>query len=274
MRSDGGRGAPASLGIGLILLAGCRLVNLDGLIFFPERGAPAPPAGIAERWFMAADGVRLHAWFVEPPPGGPMLVWSHGNGGNVAGRAGVVLALATRGVGVLAYDYRGYGRSDGRPSEPGVYRDAEAAYDEVRAAGVPASQVVAFGESLGGAVSIYLATRRPCAAVAVVSTFTCLRDVARHHYGMLAALAGARFDARARLGELSVPILVAHGDEDELVPFTLGEQLFEAARPPRRFLRVAGAHHNDIFDSAELLDAIAGFARAATSVDAARAPAR
>jgi hypothetical protein len=256
-----------SLGIGVLLVAGCRLVSLHALIFFPERGAPAPPAGIAERWFTAADGVRLHAWFVEAPAGGPTLVWSHGNGGNVAGRAGVLLALATRGVGVLAYDYRGYGLSEGKPNEAGVYRDAEAAYDDVRAAGVPASHVVAFGESLGGAVSIYLATRRPCAGVAVVSTFTCLRDVARYHYGVLAHFAGNRFDSRARVPGLSVPILVAHGDEDELVPFTLGEQLFEATHPPRRFLRVPGAHHNDVFDSAELLDAIAGFAREVTSVE-------
>jgi fermentation-respiration switch protein FrsA (DUF1100 family) len=252
-----------------LLLAGCRLVSLDGLIFFPERGAPAPPAGVRERWLTAADGVRLHAWLVEPPVGAPTLIWSHGNGGNVAGRAEVLLALASRGVGILAYDYRGYGRSDGRPSEAGVYRDAEAAYDQLRADGVPASHIVAFGESLGGAVSIHLAASRPCAGVAVVSTFTRLRDVARVHYGVFASLAGNRFDSLARVSGLSVPIFVAHGDQDDLVPFVLGEQLFEAARPPRRFLPVAGAGHNDIFDSVALLDAIAGFARETTRVDTA-----
>jgi hypothetical protein len=260
--------------VGLLLLAGCRLVSLDGLIFFPERGAPAPPAGIAERWLTAADGVRLHAWFIPAPDGAPALVWSHGNGGNVAGRVGVLLALATRGIGVLAYDYRGYGLSEGRPSEAGVYRDAEAAYDQLRADGAPASRIVAFGESLGGAVSIHLATRRPCAAVAVVSSFTRLRDVARHHYGVLAQLAGDRFDSLARVPGLSVPILVAHGEQDELVPFALGERLFAAAHPPRRFFPVAGAHHNDVFDSPALLDAIAGFAREATNVDPPRASAR
>lgn len=255
----------ASVATGLLVFAGWRLVNLDTLIFFPERGAPDPPARVAERWLTTADGLRLHAWFVEAPAGAPTLVWSHGNGGNVAGRGGVLLALAARGVGVLAYDYRGYGRSEGRPSEAGVYRDAEAAYDQLRSDGVPAAGIVAFGESLGGAVSIHLATRRPCAGVAVVSTFTRLRDVARHHYGVLSALAGDRFDSLARVNRLSVPILVAHGDQDELVPFALGKRLFAAARPPRRFLRATGAHHNDVFESPGLLDGIAGFAREAAS---------
>jgi hypothetical protein len=185
----------------------------------------------------------------------------------------VLLALAARGLGVLAYDYRGYGRSEGRPSEPGVYRDAEAAYDGLRADGVPAARIVAFGESLGGAVSLELATRRPCAGVIVVSAFTRLRDVARHHYGaVLAVLAGDRFDAVARVRRLTVPILVAHGDRDEIVPFALGEELYAATRPPHRFLRVAGAHHNDVFDDPGLLDAIAGFAREAARGAAASSP--
>jgi hypothetical protein len=251
-----------------VVLAGCRGVNLDGLIFFPERGAPDPPAGVAERWVTTADGIRLHAWSVASAAGAPTLVWSHGNGGNVAGRVGVLQALAAQGLGVFAYDYRGYGRSEGRPSEPGVYRDAEAAYDQLRADGVPAERIVAFGESLGGAVSIELALRRPCAAVAVVSTFTTLRAVARHHYGIAAALAGDRFNSVDRLARLSVPILIAHGDRDEIVPFALGEELFRAARPPRRFLRVEGAQHNDVFGGPGLLAAIAAFAREAAGAPA------
>jgi hypothetical protein len=129
---------------------------------------------------------------------------------------------------------------------------------------VPAARIVAFGESLGGAVAIRLATARPCAGVAVVSTFTRLRDLARHHYGPLGFLAGRRFDSLARIPELSVPLLVAHGDRDEIVPFALGERLFAAASLPKRFFRAAGAHHNDVFGAPGLVDVIVEFAREVT----------
>src|SRR5438128_3788983 len=214
-----------------MLAAGCSWMPLDRLIFFPDPFVPDPPPGIEERTITTADGLRLHAWWAGAPGATATLVWSHGNGGNIASRADVVLALAARGVAVLAYDYRGYGRSEGRPSEAGVYLDAEAAYDS--AGDLP---IVCFGESLGGAVSIHLASVRPCAGVAVVSTWTTLRDVARSHYGPLAALVGDRFDSLARIGTLSIPVFVTHGDRDEVVPFVLGERLFAAARQPKRFL--------------------------------------
>lgn len=238
-----------------IAAAGCASVWLDRLIFLPDTTVPRPPPGVEERWITTRDNVRIHAWYVPARDARATLVWSHGNAGNIAGRVDVALALAARGVDVLAYDYRGYGRSEGRPSEAGVYLDAEAAYDS--AGDLP---IVCFGESLGGAVSIHLASVRPCAGVAVVSTWTTLRDVARSHYGPLAALVGDRFDSLARIGTLSVPVFVAHGDRDEVVPFALGERLFAAAREPKRFLRIAGAHHNDVFESTRLLDAIAEFA--------------
>jgi fermentation-respiration switch protein FrsA (DUF1100 family) len=234
---------------------------LDNLIFFPDRFVPGPPPGVVERWITTEDGVRVHAWYA-PPAGtpAPVLVWSHGNGGNIANRAEVIVGLHERGVGVLAYDYRGYGRSEGRPAEAGVYRDARAAYDSERAAGTPPERIVCFGESLGSAVTIALAVERPCAGVAVVSPFTTLAEVARRHYGPLGALAGSRFDALGKVGRLAVPLLVVHGDRDEIVPFELGERLFAAAREPKRFVRVPGAHHNDVLQPSQVLDAIAAFA--------------
>lgn len=235
---------------------------LDRLIYFPERFMPPPPPGVVERRFAASDGVRLHAWLAPPPDAAaPVLVWSHGNGGNVGGREDVLLALAARGLGVLAYDYRGYGLSEGSPDEAGVLLDAQAAWDRIAADGIAPERIVCFGESLGGAVSIALATRRACAAVIVVATFTSLRDVARQHYGALAALAGGQFDSASRVAAIGAPIMVAHGDQDEIVPYALGERLFALAREPKQFVRVAGRQHNDVFDSAPLLDAIAAFAR-------------
>jgi len=238
--------------------------SLDSFIFFPDPLVPDPPPGVEERWIITPDQLRIHAWYTAVPQARATVLWSHGNGGNIAGRAEVLLALAARGLNVLAYDYRGYGRSEGRPSEAGVYLDAQAAYDSERGRGVPAANIICFGESLGGAVAIHLASERPCAGVAVVSTFTRGRDLARHHYGPLAVLAGSRFDSIARIGRLSVPVFIAHGDRDEVVPFELGVRLFDAAGQPKRFFRAAGAHHNDVFESPGLIDAIAEFAHEAT----------
>ena len=111
-----------------------------------------------------------------------------------------------------------------------------------------------------GRRSSTLAGVRPCAGVAVVSTWTTLRDVARRHYGPLAAIVGNRFDSLARIAAVSVPLLVVHGDADDIVPFELGERLFAAAREPKRFLRVAGAGHNDVLEHTAVLDAVATLA--------------
>jgi len=236
-------------------------VLVEQLVFFPDRVVGTPPPGVEERWITTEDGVRLHAWYAAVQNPTATLVWSHGNGGNIAGREDVLLALRERGLAVLAYDYRGYGRSEGRPTEAGVYLDARAAYDSERARGVDPRTIVLFGESLGGAVSIRLAGDRPCAGVAVVSTFTSLAAVARRHYGPLAALAGRRFDSLSRLPLVQVPIFVAHGDADEIVPFSLGETLYAAAEEPKQFFRARGFIHNDVFAAPGLLDAVAEFAR-------------
>lgn len=257
--------------VGFVLAAAlwfCGCSMIDSYTFFPDRSVGPSPPGVEERWITTADGERLHAWYAGPASRGgavqaPTLIWSHGNAGNIGGRAGVLLALAHRGLRVLAYDYRGYGRSTGAPSETGVFLDAVAAFDHEVGRGTAPAGIICFGESLGGAVSIALAERRPCAGLAVVSTFTRLADVARRHYGPLGLLVGNRFDSLARIGRLTVPVLVAHGDQDEIVPFELGEALFAAAPEPKRFHRIGGAHHNDTLASPDLLDAVAGFAREA-----------
>jgi fermentation-respiration switch protein FrsA (DUF1100 family) len=253
--------------LALLLAVRCEGAVLDAFIFFPDRHMPPAPAGVADRWITTRDGVRLHAWYGGPAAPVATLLWSHGNAGNIADRVGVLLAFVARGLAVLAYDYRGYGRSEGRPSEAGVAHDAEAAFDALVADGVPPGRIVCFGESLGGAVSIDLATRRPCAGVAVVSTFTRLRDVARVHYGPLAFLAGGRFDSLARVTRLRAPLLVAHGDRDDIVPLALGRQLAAAATGPVRFVAAPGRGHNDILGDPGVLDAVAAFAREAAGDD-------
>ena len=256
-------GRPA-LAMAALLLSGCTMW-IDHFVFFPDRQVGPPPAGVEERFLVTEDGQRLHAWYVRPRDGSPVLLWSHGNAGNIDSRRPLLLALAARGLGVLAYDYRGYGRSEGSPSERGVYLDATAAFDDLVARGTDPATIACFGESLGGADSIEVATRRRCGAIIAVSTFTRLADVARRHYGPLGSLAGDRFDSLARLSRVSAPVLVAHGDQDEIVPFELGERLFAAAPEPKRFFRIAGADHNDALGRPALLDAIAEFAREAVA---------
>ena len=237
----------------------CMLI--DALIYIPSRGSAPPPPGVEERTITTSDDVRLHAFYAPPPEAGaPVILWSHGNAGNITMRADVLQILAARGLGVLAYDYRGYGASEGRPNEHGLYLDAEAAYDSLRADGISAERIVCYGESLGSGVSVELARRRPCAALVLLAPFTSLNDVARHHYGPLSRVIATRFPSLSRIGELRLPLLVIHGDLDEVVPFPLGERLFAAANEPKRFVRVPGAYHNDLFDHPIVIDAIADFA--------------
>jgi fermentation-respiration switch protein FrsA (DUF1100 family) len=258
----GGRGS--ALALGALLLAGCAMW-IDAFVFFPDRQVGPAPPGVEELWIRTEDGVRLHAWYAAAREAGPVLLWSHGNAGNIDSRQAVLRSLAARGLGVLAYDYRGYGRSEGSPSEAGVYRDAAAVFDALVARGTDPGRIVCFGESLGGAVSIEVATHRRCGAIVTVAAFTRLADVARRHYGPLGRLAGDRFDSLARIPRVGTPVLVAHGDRDEIVPFELGERLFAAASSPKRFFRIDGADHNDALGRAALLDAVAEFARAAVS---------
>ena len=230
---------------------------------------PETPAGIEDRWVTAADGVRIHGWYARAPhasPQTPTLLWAHGNGGNIGGRYEIQAALARKGVNVLAYDYRGYGRSEGRPTEAGAYLDSRAMFDSLVHAGVPPTQIICFGESLGGAVTIELATERPCAGIAVVSTFTTIGDVARDHFGGLGFLAAGIFDSASRIQQIEVPFFAAHGDRDEVVGFPLGQALFAAAPEPKEFLHVKNAGHNDIFLYPGVIDSIVAFARKTTAL--------
>jgi hypothetical protein len=216
-----------------------------------------PPPGVEERWITTRDRVRLHAWYAAAAGTRATILWSHGNGLSVARRPHLVRALAARGVNVLAYDYRGSGRSAGRPSEGGLYLDALAAYESELERGVPPARIVSFGESLGGAVAIHLASQRRVAGLAVVSTLTRLRDL-RHGLGLVSLF--ARFDSLGRIPHVTVPVLIAHGDRDRTVRFEHGERLFAAAREPKRFIRAAGAGHGDVLEHPAVLDAIAAFA--------------
>jgi fermentation-respiration switch protein FrsA (DUF1100 family) len=206
--------------------------------------------GASDVWLEAADGVKLHAWWLPAPGSSLATLFLHGNAGNVTHRAGHMRAIAEAGSGVLVLDYRGYGRSAGRPDEAGLYADAEAAYQHLLAAGYTPDRVVLHGESLGTAVAVELSSRRPSAGLILESPFNAAREVARTVLPVLGPMMIRCFDSRERIKRVHVPLLVIHGERDTIVPQALGRALFELANEPKDFWSVPGADHNDLRQAA------------------------
>jgi fermentation-respiration switch protein FrsA (DUF1100 family) len=205
---------------------------------------------LEEVWFQAGDGVRLFGWYVEAQADRPVILWCHGNAGNVIHRLENLKLLHQSGLSVFLFDYRGYGRSQGRPSEEGLYQDALGAYDYLtRTRMIRSERLIIFGRSLGGAVAGELAAQKPAAGLILESVFPSIEAVAKFHYGGLPVhwLLGAAFTLLDRLPQLSLPKLIMHGDRDSIIPLELGKQVFEAAKPPKFFYLIEGADHNNTY---------------------------
>ena len=245
-----GLGTLGLLYIGVILWF---RANEDRLIFLPERGSvgvPAPEFGLETHRvsITSADGVRLLAWAISPvQDSGRWALVLHGNAGNLAtpGRPAHDRQFHRLGLGVLALDYRGYGESDGSPSEAGLYADARAGYEYLRdSLGVPAERIVIYGHSLGSAVAIELASDVPAAGLMIEGAFTSVPDRAAELYPFLPVhwMVRRRFPSLQRIGSVRMPILIIHGHDDTTIPPTHGRRLFAAAREPKSLLEVPGAH--------------------------------
>lgn len=221
------------------------------LVYFPGGPPRTTPRDLGLAYedveLSASDGEKLHAWYL--PASAPLgaVVVCHGNAGSIEQRLELAQAFVQMGFTALLFDYRGYGRSSGSPSEAGTYLDAEAACDALRArVQVP---IAAYGESLGGAVALELARRRPLAAMIVENAFTSLPDVGARAYPWLPVrlLSRIRYDNLGKIGALSLPVLVIATPGDEIVPFEHGRALFAAAREPKRFLETSGEHNSGGF---------------------------
>ncbi len=248
----------------LILVIAMLLEN--HMIFYP---VPYPagdwrPEGLAveDAWFEAADGTRLHGWYLPRENPRAVVLFCHGNAGNITHRTGILRELhGVVGVSTLMFDYRGYGRSEGRPDEAGVLADARAARAWLaRRAAIPENRIVLMGESLGGTVAVDLAAEDGARALILENTFNSLRDVAAHHYPWFPArwLLRSRFDAAEKIGRYHGPLFQSHGDCDTVVPYELGRRLFAAANEPKQFVTIAGSDHNDPH-SREYYRALRGF---------------
>ncbi len=228
----------------------------DKFIYFPEKyekGAYDQASSIPnlrDCWVTSKDGVKLHGWFAPAESAKATLVISHGNGGNISHRYLLMRSLLRHKLNVLMYDYRGYGRSEGTPSEEGIYKDGRAFFDY--AATLPEvnpKRIILWGTSLGGAVATEVAAQCPAAGLILESTFSSGKDVARILYPFLPVglFMQSKFNSIDKIKTLHLPVLVMHGSHDEILPIALGRRLFAAANDPKEFYEIAGAGHNDTF---------------------------
>ncbi|HSN04601.1 MAG TPA: alpha/beta fold hydrolase [Nitrospira sp.] len=205
---------------------------------------------LEEVWFQSGDGTKLFGWYVEAQADRPVVLWCHGNAGTIINRLENLRELFRLGLSVFLFDYRGYGRSRGKPSEEGLYQDAVGAYDYLtRTRMIRPDRLILFGRSLGAAVAGELAAQRPAAGLILESPFPSIEAVAKHHYGGMPVhwLLGASFRLIDRLPLLSLPKLIIHGDRDDIIPIELGRQVFEAAQPPKEWYVIRGADHNNTY---------------------------
>ena len=224
------------------------------LVYFPMREIVATPRDrgldFEDVYLETEDGVRLHGWFVPAAPERAVLLYFHGNAGNLSYRVERTKVFHDLGLSVLALDYRGYGRSAGRPSEEGTYRDARAAWRylaETRR--IAPDRIVLFGRSLGAAVAAQLAVEVAPRALILDSAFTSAVDLGAAVYPWLPVrlLARYRYPTLENLKQVNRPVLIVHSRNDEIVPFRHGEALYAAANPPKVFLEIAGGHNDDFF---------------------------
>ncbi|MBY8861550.1 alpha/beta hydrolase [Nocardia sp. CA2R105] len=242
---------------------------LNALTFLPEREITVTPERFGleyeDLYFTAADGTLINGWFVRATNPLAHILFAHGNAGNIGDRSPVLALLAAAGFDVLVFDYRGFGRSAGHPGEHGMYLDARAARDALLARpGVDPNRVVYLGKSLGGGVMTELATRYPPAALVLMSTFTSLRDAAAAVYPYIPRLVVPNaFPSLRRIRSLRAPVLIMHGDQDELLPVRMGHELYAAAPEPKRLHIYPGAGHNDLIVIPGWARTVADWVRAA-----------
>lgn len=240
------------------------------LVFHPtkanEHWFPPPPGWhVEDVWLSTLDG-KIHAWYFPCAGNRGALLFCHGNAGNLSYRLPEIARLMrSLGLAVLIFDYPGYGQSEGSPTEEGCYAAADAAYAWLTQRHA-ADRIVIFGESLGGAVACDLAcdlaARRPCRALVLVKTFASLPDMAwEKNVGLLSPLVRESFDSLSKIARCPVPVLIANGDRDQLIPLSQATKLYQAARDPKRFVLLSGSDHNDPLPP-EFLNALAGFLEA------------
>jgi fermentation-respiration switch protein FrsA (DUF1100 family) len=225
------------------------------LIFFPDY--PGRLSGdwkpqnlpLQEVWLTSADGIRLHAWWIPNKKARLTFLAFHGNAGNIADRAMIYEFLGAVPANVFALEYRGYGHSGGKPSEAGLYSDAEAAYNYLTATQhIDPKTIVSYGQSLGTAVAAHLAAQHEVGAVVLEAPFLSAPRIAMHVFRFLPGLrllVYSQFDTRTQLKKINAPIFVVHCRKDPVLPFKLGQEVYAASKAPKTFLEIDGYCHEE-----------------------------
>lgn len=238
-------------------------------IFLPDKTLTAFPSdeglNYEDLWAVSEDGFRLHGWFLWSSfssPDGPVILLLHGNAGNISSRLAKARRLCKAGYRVYLTDYRGYGLSQGHPTEKGVYRDARAFYHALREnKQIPEEKIVIYGVSLGGAVAVDLAIGARAAALILESTFSSAADMAKVILPFVPTiLLSVRFDSLSKIKDCSLPLLMIHSQNDETVPYALGRKLFSAAPGPKEWVTISGPHNEGFFHNQDqVMEAISSW---------------
>lgn len=242
---------------GYVALIGLLYLLQEKLIYHPSSRMAEDPSSQGLYWedvyFETSDGYALNGWYIPHDNSKHIVIFSHGNAGNISNRVYFLNLMHQAGISVFIYDYRGYGLSEGTPNEKGLYKDLQAARSYlINNKGYKPSQIVLFGRSLGGPVSAYVAGEKEVGGVVLESTFTSAPDLATEIYPFVPpGLARMNFSTLEYLNRINVPVLVMHSRNDEIIGYHHGEKLYEAANDPRRFEELHGGHNNNFIDSGE-----------------------
>jgi len=235
-------------------------------IFYPDRSLAGTPENIGLPFenitISTQDHVKLHGWLIKAPSAKSTLIFFHGNAGNIGGRLGKIDLFHQTGINVLIIDYRGYGKSEGFPTEEGIYNDATAAYDYLlQRDDMRGQNIISYGASLGGVVAIDLATKRAVSCIIVDSTFSSATDMAKRIYPFIPSfLLKTKMDSIGKIKNISAPILFIHSVEDQTVPFELGKKLYDATPGPKEFIEITGTHTDGhIYDGKKIINGIKTF---------------
>lgn len=253
--------------IGFALVTAVLYFAQSALVYHPTREIAGTPTDLGfeheEVTLTTADGVELSGWYVPARRQSAVVLLCHGNGGNISDRLDLIATYQLLELGALVFDYRGFGMSAGSPDEEGTYEDARTAWrylvDEQE---IAPADIVIHGRSLGGAIAARLATEQQPGGLILDSAFTSLLDLGQELYPFLPVrlLGKYRYPTAAYLADVAAPVLVLHSPDDEIVPYRHGQDLYEAAREPKRFVRLAGGHNDSFLVSARVYgEAIASF---------------
>lgn len=236
---------------------------------FPSRALTASPGDIGLSYedvsVTSSDNERLHGWYIPAEDSRGVVLFFHGNAGNISHRLDSIKIFHKVGLSTLIIDYRGYGQSTGKTSEQGTYLDAQAAWDYlVNRRGIPPDRIIIFGRSLGGAIGAWLGARKTPAGVIIESSFSSGTDMARRLYPFLPAslLTRLRYPVVDYAGRLSSPVLVIHSIQDEIIPFFMGQAIYAAVNQHKEFLQLRGDHNNGfLISQGDYIAAIKDFAQ-------------